>query len=169
MTFLKIMNQKKPFINDIFRYSHHRCLTDIPKNIHYVPSNYTIINLLGSQKNVDKASWEIKSYAVEKSLFTANIVCDTGILQNLIAKNNNLQFIVNRCYDISCDNLSLLNCNIMRINSSWQIYNLFVMPNSTNRFNKCLYISTCNKVEIIIYPLAAPEENKRRDIHILIG
>ena len=166
MTFFKITNIRKPITN-IFKYSHHRCLMDIPENIHYIPNN-TIINLLGSQKNVDKASWEIKSFAVEKSLFTANIVYDTGILQNLLSRNIS-QFIVNRCYNISCERLSIINYNIMRINPDFQVYNLYVLPNATNRFNKCLYISTCNKTEIIIYPLAAPEENKRRDIHILIG
>jgi hypothetical protein len=168
MPFLKIMNKQKPFINDIFRYSHHRCLTDIPKNIHSVPSNYTIINLLGSQKSVDKASWEIKSYAVEKSLFTANIVCDTGILQNLLAKNNNLQFIVNRCYDMSYQNLLYLNHDIIQTNPDWQLYNLYVMPHATNRFTTCNFIRNCSDSNIIVYPLAAPEEKKRRDIHILI-
>jgi len=159
MSFFKINTKLNSFVNNcIFRYSHHHSLTNIPNNI--------IINLLGEQKFVDQASWEIKSFAVEKYLSTANIVCDTGILQNLLLKNN--YFIVNRCYNISCHELLYLKHNILNTRPKWKIYNLYVFPNSTNRFTTCKYIQNCNQPEIIVYPLMATEENKRRDIHILI-
>lgn len=165
MTFFKIMNTKiNPFMNNsILRYSHRHSLPNFQNTI--IPNNI-IINLLGSQKFVDEASWEIKTFAVEKSLSTANIVYDTGILQNLLLKNN--YFIVNRCYNISCQELLYLQHNILKNNNDWKIYNLCVFPNATNRFNTNVYIRNNKQLNVIIYPLAAQIENKRRDIHILI-
>ena len=94
MTFFKrinpILNTKiSPFINNgIFRYYHHHSLHDdylkiIPKT--NIPRTNIIINLLGDFESVDKASWEIKSFAQEKSLYTSNIVYDNEILR--IANN----------------------------------------------------------------------------------
>lgn len=128
------------------------------------PKN-TVINLLGNQKNVDKASWEIKSFAVEKSLHTANIVYDTGILQSLVMKNN--FFIVNRCYYMNWRRLLYLKQEILKRNETSNVYNLFVF-NTTNRFYTNHFIQTNKELDMIVYPLAAPKENKRRDIHILI-
>ena len=95
MTFIKIINTRlntniKPFIkNGIFRYSHRHSLTNIPNYIisnYTIPTNKIIINLLGEQKFVDTASWEIKSFAYERSLHTANIVYDTTILNHFLLK-----------------------------------------------------------------------------------
>jgi len=179
MTFFRRINTiTTPFIkNSAFRYSHHRYYPEpyyLSKRERDIESlldkehttQKIIINLLGNQRFVDKASWEIKSFAVEKSLSTANIVYDTGILQNLILKKN--YFIVNRCYNISCKELVYLQHYILRSDSAWKIYNLCVFPNSTNRFNTNFYVRNNQQLNIIIYPLAAPVENKRRDIHILI-
>jgi hypothetical protein len=179
MTFIKIINTKlntniKPFINNgIFRYSHRHSLTNIPNytiSNYTIPTNKIIINLLGEKKFVDIASWEIKSFAYERSLHTANIVYDTTILNHFLLKKTILQFIVNRCYNMSYQNLLYLNHDIINnnINDLWKPYNLYVMPDSTNRFTTCNFIRNCNHSNIIVYPLAASEENKRRDIHILI-
>jgi len=176
MTFFKrinpILNTKiNPFINNnILRYYHHHSLHDdylkiIPKT--NIPRTNIIINLLGDFESVDKASWEIKSFAQEKSLHTSNIVYDNEILRIIFFRNYFLQFIVNRCYNISCDKLLLINNDIR--DSNWIPYNLYVMPDATNRFTKCDFVENCNCANIIIYPLAASHENKRRDINILIG
>jgi hypothetical protein len=169
MNFLKIMNTRlttkiTPFIkNGIFRYSHH---------LHYPEDFYfpqkMIINLLGDRKSVDTASWEINTFAQEKSLNTSNIVYYDEMLKNMIRKNNFLNFIVNRCYDISCHELLLLNENIINTNQNWKLYNLYVIPYATNRFTTRNFIQNCKHIDFIIYPLAAPKENKRRDINILI-
>jgi len=173
MTFFKRINTRlniniNPFINNgIFRYSHHHSLTNFPT--YTIPTNKIIINLLGEQKSVDTASWEIKSFAYEKSLHTANIVYDYKMLNHFLF-NKKLQFIVNRCYNMSYQNLLYLNHDIINnnINDRWKPYNLYVMPHATNRFTTCNFIRNCNHSNIIVYPLAALEENKRRDIHILI-
>ena len=169
---IPILNTKiSTFINNgIFRYSHHHSLQDdylkiIPKT--NIPRTNIIINLLGDFESVDKASWEIKSFAQEKSLYTSNIVYDNEILRIIFFRNYFLQFIVNRCYNISCDKLLLINNDIR--DSNWIPYNLYVMPNAKNRFTKCDFLENCNCANIIIYPLAASDENKRRDINILIN
>ena len=133
-----------------------------------IPKDKIIINLLGDRKSVDEASWEIKSFAQEKSLNTANIVYNNDMLLDIIYKNNYVQFIVNRCYNMSCDKLLYLNQDIVNSDRNWIPYNLYVMPEATNRFNTCDFIRYCENANFIIYPLSAPEENKRRDIHILI-
>ena len=98
MTFFKRINTRLPkqFINNrSIRYSHH--YQDYYKN-HYQQSFYLpqqiIINLLGEYKSVDTASWEIKSFAQEKSLNTANISYDGEILRSFLLGHNILQFIV---------------------------------------------------------------------------
>jgi hypothetical protein len=177
MTFIKIINTRlntniKPFINNgTFRYSHRHSLTNIPTYTiptYTIPTNKIIINLLGEQKSVDTASWEIKSFAYERSLHTANIVYDTTILNHFLLKKTILQFIVNRCYNMSCQNLLYLNHDIINTNTAWIPYNLYVLPDAKTRFTTCNYIRNCNHSNIIVYPLAASEENKRRDINILI-
>ena len=184
MTFFKIINTKmKPIINNyIFRYSHNNCLKNYHSNNYsllHVPKfclddnyfkNKKIINLLGEIDFVDEASWEIKGFADENSLITANIIVndnDDSILHGLL-KTNNTEFIVNRCYSIPCEELLLLNESIMYNYINLKIYNLYVMENAKNRFTTCKYIQNCDKTKFIIYPLAAPIENKRRDINILI-
>lgn len=152
--------------NCIFRYSHHyqhRYQEDfhLPQQI--------VINLLGEQKSVDTASWEIKTFAQEKALNTANIVYDMEILRSLILGNNILNFIVNRCYNMSYQNLLYLNHDIINTNKAWKPYNLCVIPEAKNRFTTSKYIQNCDHSKIIVYPLAASEETKRRDINILIG
>jgi hypothetical protein len=177
MTFIKIINTRlntniKPFINNgTFRYSHRHSLTNISTYTipnYTIPTNKIIINLLGGQKSVDTASWEIKSFAYERSLHTANIVYDTTILNHFLLKKTILQFIVNRCYNMSCQNLLYLNHDIINTNTEWIPYNLYVLPDAKTRFTTCDFIRNCNHSNIIIYPLAASEENKRRDINILI-
>jgi len=167
MTIINRINTiTKPFIkNCIFRYSHH--YQHRYQENFYLPQKI-IINLLGEQKSVDTASWEINSFAQEKSLNTANIVYDSEILRLLISRNNFLNFIVNRCYNMSCQNLLYLNNDIINTNRAWNLYNLYVLPNATNRFNTCDFIRNCQDAKFIIYPLAAPEENKRRDTNFLI-
>ncbi len=169
MSFFTRLNTKiTPIMNKcIFRYYHHHDLTIIPN--YTIQKNTIIINLLGDRKSVDTASWEINSFAQEKSLNTANIVYEHGMLQALIRKNNILQFIVNRCYNMSCQHVLYLNNDIINTNKNWVPYNLYVMPDAKNRFNTCDFIRNCNHSNIILYPLAASEESKRRDINILIG
>jgi hypothetical protein len=166
MTFFKRINIKiTPFIkNNIVRYSHH--YQDRYRESFYLPPKI-IINLLGEQKYVDSASWEIYTFAQEKYLPSANIVNHDKMLKDILY-NNYLQFIVNRCYNMSCDNIILLNKKIMTTNSNWKPYNLYVIPDAKNRFTTCNFIQNCNKPNFIIYPLAASEETKRRDINILI-
>lgn len=168
MTLINRINTiTKPFINNsVFHYSHH--YQHRYQENFYLPQPI-VINLLGEQKSVDTASWEIKSFAQEKSLNTANIVYDREILRSLILGNNILNFIVNRCYYMSCENVILLNNKIINTHRAWIPYNLYVLPEAKNRFNTCKYIQNCSLASCIIYPLAASEENKRRDIHILIG
>jgi hypothetical protein len=171
MTFFKRINTKITQPN-IFRYSHRHSLTKFSNNhiekVYILRHNNIIINLFGDTQSVDEASWEIKSFAKEKSLLTANIVFNNDILKDILYNNSYLQFLVNRCYNMNCDNLLYLNQDIIYSNKSWIPYNLYVLPNATNRFNTCEFIKNCNKTKFIIYPLAAPIENKRRDIHILI-
>ena len=182
MTFIKIINTRlntniTPFINNgIFRYSHRHSLTNIPTYTiptYTIPTNKIIINLLGEQKSVDTASWEIKSFAYERSLHTANIVYDTTILNHFLFKKTILQFIVNRCYNMSYQNLLYLNNDIINTNTNtnrtWIPYNLYVLPDAKTRFFTCNYIRNYDHSDIIVYPLAASKENKRRDINILIG
>lgn len=168
MTFFKRINMKiRPFMNNnIVRYSHHyqdhyQKSFNLPRQI--------IINLLGEQKSVDSASWEIYTFAQEKHLPSANIVYHDKMLKDILY-NNYSQFIVNRCYDMSCDDIILLNKKIlnMNINTNWKPYNLYVIPDVKNRFTTCDFIKNCNRTNFIVYPLAASEENKRRDINILI-
>jgi hypothetical protein len=180
MTFFKRINtitNIRPFINNCsIRYSHHDSQhyylsqknRDIRSLLGEEAPQKIIINLLGKQKSVDTASWEIKSFAQEKQLPSANIVYDSEMLRIMLCRNNFLQFIVNRCYNMSCQNLLYLNNDIININETWKPYNLYVLPNATNRFNTCDFIRNCEYAKFIIYPLAAPEENKRRDISFLI-
>jgi len=170
MTFFKRININiRPFIkNCIFRYSHHYHYHHHYQEDFYLPKQI-IINLLGEQKYVDTASWEIKTFAQEKLLNTTNIVYDIEILRSLILGNNILHFIVNRCYNMSCENVLYLNNDIINTNKNWIPYNLYVMPEAKNRFNTCDFIQNCNRTNIIVYPLAASEETKRRDIDILIS
>lgn len=172
MTFFKrintILNTKiTPFINNgIFRYSHHHSLQDDYLKI--IPKPKIIINLLGNFEYVDTASWEMYIFAQEKQLPSANIVYHNKMLKDILY-NNYLQFIVNRCYNMSCEEVLFLNNKIMESSLNWKPYNLYVMPNAKNRFTKCDFVENCNCANIIIYPLAASEENKRRDINILIN
>ena len=169
MTFFNRINTKiRPFIkNNIFRYSHHRHYQDNYQESFYLPQP-VVINLLGEQKYVDTASWEIKGFAQEKSLNTANIVYDDEILRSFLLGHNILNFIVNRCYNMSCENVILLNKKIINTNRAWKPYNLYVLPDAKNRFITCNYIRDCDRINFIIYPLAASQENKRKDINILI-
>ena len=79
---------------------------------------------------------------------------------------------MNRCYNMSCDNIILLNKKILNTNTNtntnWKPYNLYVLPDAKNRFITCNYIRDCDRINFIIYPLAASQENKRKDINILI-
>ena len=166
MTLINRINTKiRPFINNSFiRYSHHyehRYQEDF-----YLPQQI-IINLLGEQKSVDTASWEINEFAKEKSLQTANVVYDMEILRSFLLGHNILQFIVNRCYNMSYQNVLYLNHDIINTNKAWKPYNLYVIPDAKNRFTTCDFIRNCSSTNIIVYPLAAPEENKRRDINFL--
>jgi hypothetical protein len=170
--------------NNILRYSHERyyqeayylsqqerCIkTFLGEQKVFDTTQKTIINLLGDEKYVDTASWEINIFAKEKLLNTSNIVYNNEILRIMLYKNNYLNFIVNRCYNMSCDNVLYLNHDIINnnMNNTWKSYNLYVMPHATNRFITCNFIQNCKNSEFIIYPLAASEENKRRDINILI-
>ena len=164
MTFLKRINTKiRPFIkNSVFSYSYHRHYQEV----YYLPQQI-IINLLGDFEHVNTASWEIYTFAQEKQLPSANIVYHDKMLKDLLY-NNYLQCIVNRCYTMSCINLLSLNQSIKYSDTNWKQYNLYVIPNSTNRFTTSNFIQNCEEAKIIIYPLASPEENKRRDINILI-
>ena len=164
MTFFKRININiKPFIkNCIFRYSHH--YQDRYRESFYLPRQI-IINLLGDFEYVDTASWEIYTFAQKKYLPSANIVYNDKILKDIFY-NNYSQFIVNRCYNMSCDNIILLNKKIL--NTNWKPYNLYVIPEAKNRFTTCNFIRNCNRTNFIVYPLAASEETKRRDINILI-
>jgi hypothetical protein len=166
MTFFKRINIKiTPFMNNnIVRYSHH--YQDHYKKSFYLPQQI-IINLLGEEKSVDSASWEIYTFAQEKQLPSANIVYHDKMLKDILY-NNYSQFIVNRCYDMSCDNIILLNQKILNTNRGWKPYNLYVIPHAKNRFTTCNFIRNCNRINFIVYPLAASEETKRRDINILI-
>jgi hypothetical protein len=181
MTFFKRINTiTKPFIkNSVFRYSHHRYpepyyLSQGERNIR---QQKIIINLLGDFEYVDTASWEIYTFAQEKHLPSANIVYHDKMLKDLLF-NNYSQFIVNRCYNMSCNNLLRLNqsiINLLRLNQSiissgtnFKLYNLYVIPNATNRFTTNNFIKNCDESKIIIYPLESSVENKRRDINILI-
>lgn len=162
--FYKMNNTIRPFIN-IFRYSHHHSLSNF-SNI--ITKNKVIINLIGEIESVYTASWEIRSFAQENALFTANIIHDNETLQHLFLRNDYLEFIVNRCYNISCEQLIQLDQTINQ-NLEWKPYNLYVMPNATNKFTTCNFIQNCNLMtNCIIYPLAASVEMKRRDINILI-
>ena len=170
MTFFKRINIKiTPFIkNGIFRYSHH--YQDRYRESFYLPRQI-IINLLGDFEYVDTASWEIYTFAQEKYLPSANIVYHDKMLKDILY-NNFLQFIVNRCYNMSCDNIILLNKKILNTNTNtntnWKLYNLYVIPDAKNRFTTCNFIQNCNRPNFIVYPLAASKETKRRDINILI-
>jgi hypothetical protein len=168
MTFFTRINTKiRPFIkNSVFRYSHH--YQHHYQEAHYLPQKI-IINLLGESESVDAASWEIRTFAQEKSLQTANIVYNMEILRSFLLGHNILQFIVNRCYNMSYQNLLYLNHDIINTNKAWKPYNLYVLPDAKNRFTTCDFIQNSNRTNIIVYPLAAPEENKRRDIDILIS
>jgi len=160
---------KKYINNNTFRYYHH-----YKNENYYYNQNQNqnqkkiIINLLGERRFVDTASWEIKSFAAEKSLHTANIVYEFGMLRYFIEKNKYLQFIVNRCYNMSCESVLYLNSDIIKTNKDWSPYNLYVMPKATNRFITCDYIKKCDHNNFIIYPLESSEENKRRDISLLL-
>lgn len=176
ITFFKRINTKITS-SSIFRYSHQHSLTkfsltkfSVINNIkRYTPKhNNIIINLFGDIQYVDESSWEIQSFAKEKSLPTANIIFYNNIFQDVLNNNNYLQFVVNRCYNMNCNNLLYLNQDIIYSNKNWIPYNLYVLPDATNRFNTCEFIRNCNKTKFIVYPLAAPIENKRRDIYILI-
>jgi hypothetical protein len=166
MTFFKRINIKiRPFMNNnIVRYSHH--YRDHYHKSYNLPQQ-VIINLLGEEKSVDSASWEIYTFAQEKQLPSANIVYHDKMLKDILY-NNYSQFIVNRCYDMSCDNIILLNQKILNTNRGWKPYNLYVIPDTKNRFTTCNFIRNCNRTNFIVYPLAASEETKRRDINILI-
>ena len=170
MTFFKRINtitNIRPFINNsLIRYSHH--YEHRYQEAFYLPQQI-VINLLGEHKSVDTASWEIKGFAKEKSLQTANIVYDMEILRSFLLGNNILQFIVNRCYNMSYQNLLYLNNDIINTNKAWKPYNLYVLSEAKNRFTTSKYIQNYNRSNIIVYPLASTEENKRRDINILIG
>jgi hypothetical protein len=174
MTFFKRINTKiRPFINkDIFRHSHHyqdNQYSDIQH--HYSKGFYLsqqiIINLLGDFEYVNTASWEIYKFAQYKQLPSANIVYHDKMLKDILY-NKYSQFVVNRCYNMSCDNIILLNQKILNTNLNWKPYNLYVIPNAKNRFTTCNFIQNCNRTNFIVYPLAASEETKRRDINILI-
>ena len=173
MTFFKrintILNTKiSPFINNcIFRYYHHHSLhDDYLKNI---PKTKTkiIINLLGDFEYVNTASWEMYFFSQEKQLPSANIVHHDKMLKDILY-NNYLQFIVNRCYSMTCEQVLYLNQNIMKSKTNWQPYNLYVMPDAKNNVVTCDFIQKCSHSKFIIYPLAATAENKRRDINKLI-
>ena len=160
----------RPFIkNCIYRYSHHYQdhYQHHYQEAHYLPQKI-IINLLGESESVDTASWEIRTFAQEKSLQTANIVYNMEILRSFLLGHNILNFIVNRCYNMSYQNLLYLNNDIINTNKAWKPYNLYVLPEAKNRFTTSKYIQNYDQSKFIIYPLAASEETKRRDINILI-
>ena len=90
------------------------------------------------------------------------------MINHFLIRKTILQFIVNRCYNMSCQNLLYLNNDIINTNKEWIPYNLYVIPNVTNRFVTCDFIRNCHHSKCIIYPLAASEENKRRDISLLL-
>ena len=171
MTFFKKINTiTKPFIkNSVFRYSHHRYPEPyyLSQGERDIRPKKILINLLGDFEYVDTASWEIYTFSQDNSLPSANIVYHDKMLNDVLY-NNYLQFIVNRCYTMSCVNLLRLNKSIMYSGTNLKQYNLYVIPDATNRFTTNNFIQKCDKSKIIIYPLSAPVENKRRDINILI-
>ena len=65
------------------------------------------------------------------------IVYDDEILRSFLLGHNILNFIVNRCYNMSCHELLLLNENIINRNQNWNLHNLYVMPDAKNRFTTC--------------------------------
>ena len=144
------------------RYDHHHCLPDILKT-------HLVVNLLGKTDLVDKASREIKSFADEKLLLTTNILYNREIMNSLLSGNNILQFIINRCYNMSCYDIIQLNKTITSTNSIWKPYNLYVTPNMTNKFVNCDFIKKYNQTDIIIYSLSEAQDIKRRHINILIN
>ena len=181
MTFFTRINKnfiknliKYQFNTNKLRYSHHHSLNIQRTSINLERTNDNnegnkfIINLLGESESVDTASWEIQSFAKEKSLLTANIVYNPKLLSCFLFKHNYLQFIVNRCYNMSCQNVIYLNQDIINTNTIWKPYNLYVIPEAKNRFVTCDFIRNCDHSKFIVYPLAASKESKRRDINILI-
>ena len=171
MTFFKKINTiTKPFIkNSIFRYSHDRYPEPyyLSQGERDIRQKKILINLLGDFEYVDTASWEIYTFSQDNYLPSANIVYHDKMLNDVLY-NNYLQFIVNRCYNMSCNNLLRLNQSIISSGTNFKLYNLYVIPDATNRFTTNNFIKKCDKSKIIIYPLSAPVENKRRDINILI-
>ncbi len=144
------------------RFSHHHSLSN-------VLAKHTVVNLLGDKKSVDIASWEIYSFSQEKCLQSTNVIYDSEIIKSLLLGNNILQVIVNRCYNMACYDIITLNKNIMNTNVNWKSYNLYVMPNATSFFENCDFINYCKQQEILLYPLAATQENKREYIHAFLN
>jgi len=169
MTFFTRINKNliKYSMNTKLRYSHHHSLHN--NFLLNIEKNKIIINLLGDLESVETASWEIQSFAREKSLLTANIVFNPEMLRSFLFKHNYLQFIVNRCYNMPCYQILALNNSIINTNTNWKSYNLYVIPEAKNRFTTCDFIRNCDHSKFIVYPLAASEESKRRDINILIS
>ena len=132
-------------------------------------NDFKIINLLGDNSSVDKSSVEINKFIKERQINSIIIQNNDQMLNVMIHGSGNFQIIINKCYNKSCAEIKELNCYIRRItNCFWHPYSLYIMPNAVNRFINCEFVKGCDQINFI-YPLAATQDIKRRDINILIN
>jgi hypothetical protein len=160
-----------------YRYSHERSsLLDLlhrQKTIGYfkktpdiilldIFKTKTVLNLFGEKKIVDQASLEILTFSEEKNRHVANVVYYPKLLEKLTSKTSINQVVINKCYNMDCNNIKLLNSTII---GSWKPYNLYIAPNcgiNNNILNDCQQFDD-------IYNIRSEPDFKKQQIKQIIA
>ena len=157
-----------------YRYSHERSsLLDLlhrQKTSHLFGEEYslldifktkTVLNLFGEKKIVDQAALEIQTFSEGKNKHVANVVYYPELLEKLTSKTSINKVVINKCYNMNCANIKLLNATII---GSWKPYNLYIAPNcgiSNNILNDCKQFDD-------VYNIRSEPDFKRQQIKQII-
>ena len=116
-----------------------------------------VINLFGQKKIVDYASLEIQLFSQERDRHISNVVYYPELLKKLTSKTSVNKVIINRCYNMNCNNIILLNSTII---GNWKPYNLYI---SANCKNINLILNECKQFNDI-YNIRSEKEIKKQQI-----
>ena len=120
-----------------------------------------VINLFGEKKLVDQASLEILTFSEEKFKHIANVVYYPELLAKLTSKNSINQVVINKCYNMDCNNIILLNSTIVGM---WIPYNLYVVPNCINNNS---ILNDCKQINGI-YNIRSEKMSKKDQINKIL-
>jgi len=107
-----------------------------------------VINLIGSKKNMLKASDEIRYFAFQKKI-PAKIIENNVIMNELDKSYINKNLYINKCGILSCDEIKRLH-NLISFNySRYNLYSRALLINN-NDYNEAIFsLSNCQYIHYI--------------------